>query len=175
MPAPTWISRTSSEDHVPEEPAWVRWCQGRCLLSKWCQSWLDRDRPCSPCPKCSLRQWWLLLLPSEVLSVVFLPTTSMDPMSETPLRSWECRSPWFSSRCLNLNPLCSFRARSLWPLPCWLLLHHKSRSRCWENAFSLSSRTCIRIWPARSLACCLRSTTLSSSTCLSTRNPWRAR
>lgn len=41
---------------------------------------------------------------------------------------------WKLIPCISsLSLLCMCRDRSLWLPPCWLLLHHRNRSRCWVS------------------------------------------
>merc|ERR1712203_241944 len=67
------------------------------------------------------------------------------------------------------------RDRNHSQLPCWQLLLHKNKSRCWVNACSPLFKECILNSLERSQACCWRSTIRSWFTCWNTASPLRAR
>merc|ERR1712045_822140 len=62
----------------------------------------------------------------------------------------------------------SFKDRNHLQHLCWLLHHHKNKSRCWVNACSLLSKECILNWQERLLACCWRLTILNWFICWKT-------
>jgi len=68
----------------------------------------------------------------------------------------------------NHNLQYLFKGRNHLQHLCWLLHHHKNKSRCWVNACSLLSKECILNWQERLLACCWKLTILNWFTCWKT-------
>merc|ERR1712029_542507 len=102
------------------------------------------------------------------------PITSMHQafVIQLKLWPWEDHSLFHSS---NHSLLCSFKVKSLLLRQCWQLLHHKNKSKCWENVCSRSFQACILNLQEKLLACYWKSTIPNWFICWNTMNPSRAR